>query len=78
LGFRRSIAVRNYLMRQGIPSERMTVRSLGETQRASQGDRVTDYASDRRVEFFLQNIQGVEIQLLDQQEDIQIEGKGNQ
>lgn len=78
LGFRRSLAVRNYLMRQGIPSERMTVRSLGETQRASQGDRVTDYARDRRVEFFLQNIQGVEIQLLDQQEDIQIEGKGNQ
>jgi hypothetical protein len=30
---------------------------------------------DRRVEFFLLNIQGIEIQLIDQQEDIQIEGK---
>ncbi|MFN7355642.1 MAG: OmpA family protein, partial [Pseudanabaena sp.] len=73
--FRRSIAVRNYLMRQGIPSERMTVRSLGETQRASQGDRVTDYASDRRVEISFFNIQGIEIELIEQQNDIQIEGK---
>jgi outer membrane protein OmpA-like peptidoglycan-associated protein len=78
LGFRRSLSVRNYLMRQGIPSERMTVRSLGETQRATQGDRVTDYARDRRVEISFQNIQGLEIQLLDPQDDIQIEGRGNQ
>ncbi|MFN5816446.1 MAG: OmpA family protein, partial [Pseudanabaena sp.] len=75
LGFRRSLAVRNYLMRQGIPSERMTVRSLGETQRATQGDRVTDYARDRRVEISFFNIQGIEIELIEQQNDIQIEGK---
>ena len=78
LGFRRSLAVRNYLMRQGIASERMTVRSLGETQRATQGSQVTDYARDRRVEISFQNIQGLEIQLLDPQDDIQIEGRGNQ
>ncbi|NUN65052.1 OmpA family protein [Pseudanabaena biceps] len=73
LGFRRSLSVRNYLMRQGIASERMTVRSLGETQRAAQGDRAIDYASDRRVEIEFTDIRDVEIQFESQQEDLQIE-----
>lgn len=77
LGLRRSRSVSNYLRRQGITPERITIRSLGERQRLTNQDNITNYARDRRVEFFLFNIQGVEIQLLDQQEDIQIEGKGN-
>ncbi|MFN8904986.1 MAG: OmpA family protein [Pseudanabaena sp.] len=77
LGLRRSRSVSNYLRRQGISPERITIRTRGERQRLTNQNNITNYARDRRVEFFLQNMQGVEIQLLDQQEDIQIEGKGN-
>lgn len=77
LGFRRSKSARNYLMRQGITSERMTVRSQGENQRTSQNNQVIDYARDRRVEIGFTDVQGVEIQLIEQQEDIQIEAKSN-
>ena len=73
LGFRRSRAVRNYLMRQGIASERMTVRSLGETQRAAEGDRAIDYASDRRDEIEFTDVRDVEIKFENQQEDLQLE-----
>ena len=75
LGFRRSRAVRNYLMRQGIASERMTVRSLGETQRASQGNQVTDYARDRRVEIEFTDVRDVEIRFENQESDLQLENK---
>jgi outer membrane protein OmpA-like peptidoglycan-associated protein len=78
LGFRRSRSVRNYLMRQGIASERMTVRSLGETQRAAQGDQAIDYASDRRVEIEFSDIRDVEIKFENQQEDLQLEKSGEQ
>ncbi|WP_271254633.1 OmpA family protein [Pseudanabaena sp. Chao 1811] len=73
LGFRRSRAVRNYLMRQGIASERMTVRSLGETQRLSQSNQITDYARDRRVEIEFTDIRDVEIRFENQESDLQIE-----
>ncbi len=73
LGFRRSRAVRNYLMRQGIASERMTVRSLGETQRTSQNNQVIDYARDRRVEIEFADVRDVEIRFESQQEDLQLE-----
>jgi len=49
------------------------VRSQGERQRLTNQTDVVNYARDRRVEFFLFNIQGIEIQLIDQQEDIQVE-----
>ncbi len=73
LGFRRSRAVRNYLMRLGVPSERMTVRSLGETQRAAQGDQVIDYARDRRVEIEFTDVRDVEIKFENQESDLQLE-----
>jgi outer membrane protein OmpA-like peptidoglycan-associated protein len=75
LGFRRSRAVRNYLMRQGIASERMTVRSLGETQLASQGNQVTDYARDRRVEIEFTDVRDIEIRFENQESDLQLENK---
>lgn len=78
LGFRRSRSVRNYLMRQGIASERMTVRSLGETQLASQGNQITDYARDRRVEIEFTDIRDVKIRFEEQQDDLQIEKQGVQ
>ncbi len=73
LGFRRSRSVRNYLMRQGIASERMTVRSLGETQRAAQGNQITDYARDRRVEIEFADVRDVEIRFENQESDLQLE-----
>ena len=73
LGFRRSRSVRNYLLRQGIASERMTVRSLGETQLASQGNQITDYARDRRVEIQFADVRDVEIRFEKQETDLQLE-----
>ncbi|WP_055074314.1 OmpA family protein [Pseudanabaena sp. 'Roaring Creek'] len=75
LGFRRARSVRNYLMRRGIASERMTVRSLGETQLASQGNQITDYARDRRVEIYFKDYRDIEIIFEKQEEDLQIESK---
>jgi outer membrane protein OmpA-like peptidoglycan-associated protein len=75
---RRSRSVSRYLRSQSIAPERIVVRSQGERQRLTNQNDVVNYARDRRVEFFLFNIQGIEIQLIDQQEDIQIEDKGNQ
>lgn len=75
LGFRRSRSVRNYLMGRGIASERMTVRSLGETQLASQGNQITDYARDRRVEIYFKDYRDIEIIFEKQEEDLQIESK---
>lgn len=73
LGFRRSKSARNYLMRQGITSERMTVRSQGETQRTSQNNQVIDYARDRRVEIGFTDIRDVEIRFENQESDLQLE-----
>jgi outer membrane protein OmpA-like peptidoglycan-associated protein len=75
LGFRRSRSVRNYLMQQGIASERMTLRSLGETQRISQGNQITDYARDRRVEIEFVDVRDVEIRFENQESDLQLENK---
>jgi len=60
-------------MRQGIASERMTVRSLGETQRTSQNNQIIDYARDRRVEIEFADIRDIEIQFQPQEQDLQLE-----
>ena len=73
LGFKRSRSVRNYLMQQGVASERMIVRSLGETQRTTQTNQVIDYARDRRVEIEFKDIRDVEIQFENQELDLQLE-----
>jgi hypothetical protein len=62
-------------MRQGITSERMTVRSQGETQRTSQNNQVIDYARDRRVEIGFTDIRDVEIRFENQDSDLQIENR---
>jgi outer membrane protein OmpA-like peptidoglycan-associated protein len=76
LGNRRALAVRNYLLRQGIAPERMTIRSLGETQRRTTGSGVVDYARDRRVEIIFKDTRGLDIIFEDQEEDLQIEPTG--
>ncbi|MEQ9550847.1 MAG: OmpA family protein [Coleofasciculus sp. G3-WIS-01] len=76
LANRRALAVRNYLLRQGIDPEPMTIRSFGETQRRTTGSGVVDYARDRRVEIIFQDLRGLEIIFEDQETDLQIESRG--
>ncbi|MEQ9550845.1 MAG: OmpA family protein [Coleofasciculus sp. G3-WIS-01] len=75
LASRRALSVRNYLLRQGIEPERMTIRSFGESQRRTTGSGVVDYARDRRVVIF-QDLRGLEIIFEDQETDLQIESTG--
>lgn len=76
LGNRRALAARNYLLRQGIAPERMTIRSFGEKVRRTIGTDVFDYARDRRVEFIFQDARGLEIIFEDQETDLQLEPRG--
>jgi outer membrane protein OmpA-like peptidoglycan-associated protein len=73
LGRRRALATRNYLLRQGIAPERMTIRSEGESQRVSDGSGRVDYARDRRAEIIFKDIRGIEIIIEGQEQDLQIE-----
>ncbi|MBD1862636.1 MULTISPECIES: OmpA family protein [Trichocoleus] len=77
LGRRRALAARNYLLRRGVAPERLTIRSLGETQRKTTGASRVDYARDRRAEFTFQDIRGVDIIFESQEEDLQIEPGGS-
>ncbi|GAB4176445.1 MAG: hypothetical protein Fur006_07500 [Coleofasciculaceae cyanobacterium] len=76
LGMRRATAARNYLIRQGIAPERLTIRSFGERQRRTSGTDVVDYARDRRVEFIFQDTRGLEIIFETQETDLQVEPTG--
>ncbi len=76
LGNRRSLSARNYLLRQGIAPERMTIRSFGEKQRRTTGSERLDYARDRRVEFIFKDTRGLEIIFENQEEDLQLEPTG--
>ena len=73
LGRRRALSTRNYLLRQGIAPERMTIRSQGESQRVSQGSGRVDYARDRRAEIIFKDIRGIDIIIEGQEQDLQIE-----
>ncbi len=73
LGRRRALATRNYLLRQGVSPERMTIRSLGETQRVTEGNSRLDYARDRRAEIIYKDVRGIDIIIEGQQEDLQLE-----
>lgn len=76
LGNRRALSARNYLLRQGIAPERMTIRSFGEKQRRTAGSDRLDYARDRRVEFIFKDTRGLEIIFETQEEDLQLEPTG--
>ncbi len=73
LGRRRALATRNYLLRQGIPPERMTIRTLGESQRVSEGSSRLDYARDRRAEIIYKDVRGIDIIIEGQEQDLQLE-----
>ncbi|WP_157374170.1 OmpA family protein [Nostoc sp. PCC 7107] len=76
LGKRRAMSARNYLLKQGIAAERMTIRTFGEKQRRTSGNTVIDTARDRRVEIIFQDTRGLEIILEEQEKDLQIEAIG--
>ncbi|KAM3097054.1 OmpA family protein [Phormidesmis sp. 146-12] len=71
LGQRRALSVRNYLIRKGINSARMTIRSFGERQRRSDGNTRLDFARDRRVEVIYKDARDIEVFV--QEEDLQLE-----
>lgn len=73
LGRRRALAARNYLLRQGVAPERMTIRSLGKRQRVSEGTDRLDYARDRRVEIIYKDVRGIDIIIEGQEQDLQLE-----
>ncbi len=71
LGERRAKSVRNYLLKKGIANERMTIRSFGKTQRATEGSGKLEYAIDRRVEIDYKDARNIEV--IVQRDDLQIE-----
>jgi outer membrane protein OmpA-like peptidoglycan-associated protein len=73
LGLRRATSIRNYLLRQGISPQRMTIRSLGFSKRQSNERGVQPYALDRRVEFEYRDLRGGELEVIDRLDDLQPE-----
>ena len=73
LSERRALAARDYLIRKGVPPERMRIVPFGLTQRRSQGSTRLDYARDRRVEFIFIDVRGLDIIFKDQEADLQLE-----
>lgn len=71
LGANRAKSTRNYLIRQGIAPERMTIRSFGERKLLTPGSEKLDHARNRRAEFIFQDIRGIEV--IVQEEDLQLE-----
>jgi outer membrane protein OmpA-like peptidoglycan-associated protein len=77
LGMRRARSTRDYLVRQGISPSRITIRSFGETKLKSQNNNITDYARDRRVEFIYRDIRGLQLEVIEQENDLQLEQRRN-
>lgn len=73
LGNRRASSVRDYLLRKGIGSERITIRSFGESQLRVDENDIVDYARNRRVEIQFIDVRGLEIIIEDQENDLQLE-----
>ncbi len=71
LGKRRAANTRKYLVKVGVDPARMTIRSFGESKRATQGNKKLDYARDRRVEVLFKDIRDIEV--IVQEDDLQIE-----
>ncbi|MEI6329103.1 MAG: OmpA family protein [Pseudanabaena sp. ELA645] len=78
LGFRRAKSARNYLLKKGIASERMTVKTFGESKLISPNREIIDFARDRRVEIEFTDIRDVEIRFENQESDLQLESPDGQ
>lgn len=77
LARRRARNARNYLIKQGIPPERMTIRSFGERKLKTPGRDRLEHARNRRVEAIFLDTRGIDIILEEQEQDLQLEGKKN-
>jgi outer membrane protein OmpA-like peptidoglycan-associated protein len=73
LGMRRARSTRDYLVRQGISPSRITIRSFGEAKLKSPNNNITDYARDRRVEFIYRDVRGLNLEVIEQENDLQLE-----
>jgi outer membrane protein OmpA-like peptidoglycan-associated protein len=73
LGMRRVVSVRNYLLKQGIEPQRMTIRSFGENKRKTAETGKQAYSLDRRVEFDYRDLRGGELEIIDKLDDLQLE-----
>ncbi|MGB8698010.1 MAG: OmpA family protein, partial [Thermosynechococcaceae cyanobacterium] len=73
LALRRGNRVKQFLMSQGIAASRITVRSLGESKLLRPGSDRLDHAYNRRVELLFQDANGIEIEVENQAQDLQIE-----
>jgi outer membrane protein OmpA-like peptidoglycan-associated protein len=73
LSKRRAIATRDYLLRRGVQPERMIIRPLGESQLKKSGSTIVEHAYNRRVEIMFFDLQGLEIILEEQDQDLQLE-----
>ena len=73
LAKRRATNARNYLIKKGIASERMTIRSFGERKLRTEENNVVDYARNRRVEVLFFDVRGIDIEFENQEGDLQIE-----
>ena len=73
LAKRRATSARNYLVKKGIASERMTIRSFGERKLRTEENNVVDYARNRRVEVLFFDVRGIDIEFENQEGDLQIE-----
>jgi peptidoglycan-associated lipoprotein len=58
LGQRRAAQVKRYLEAKGVPENRMTTQSMGDSQPAVQGSDEAAYQQNRRAEFQAQNASG--------------------
>ncbi len=73
LAKRRATNARNYLIKKGIASERMTIRSFGERKLRTEENNRVDYARNRRVEVLFFDVRGIDIEFENQEGDLQIE-----
>jgi outer membrane protein OmpA-like peptidoglycan-associated protein len=73
LGMRRATSVRNYLLRKGISTNRMTIRSNSFNNRVTNDQGVNPYALERRVEFKYRDVRGMEFEVIDRFDDLQPE-----
>jgi flagellar motor protein MotB len=57
----------------GIGPERMTLRSLGETELLVEESDRANFARNRRVEFVFTDVRGADITFVNQEADLQVE-----
>ena len=73
LSRRRAHAARNYLLKQGVRPERITIRFLGESQLKKPGNSILEHAQNRRVEIFFYDLRGLDVTFEEQEDDLQLE-----